>query len=121
MNTPHLNRELARILAPALPDGISLEQTNRGLRVTASTKPGAIILSGDSVLAFAVDDVGKLRDAILTLISNLQEFVAQSTTTPWPGTSSMPVPHVTIEDGLVFISFLDGGQPILTLSAFALQ
>lgn len=66
-----------------------------------------------------VPDARKEREmlvgAVLVVLEQVQEFVAEATTEPWPGERSMPPPHASISHGHIHCRYGSAARPVLTL------
>jgi tRNA A37 threonylcarbamoyltransferase TsaD len=100
-----------------LPSEFRALSIENGVQISVIGRLGTIVLSGDSMLSYAGGNLDRLSQSLETQLGNLQDFVAEHTGLPWPGTSVMPKPKVTAENGLISISYVDGDKPVLTLDA----
>lgn len=58
--------------------------------------------------------------ACLMVLEQVQDFVAEATTEPWPGERTMPTPHVTIRNGQIHGRYGSTARPVLVLSPIPL-
>jgi hypothetical protein len=63
--------------------------------------PDAIhVTADDGMLWYSSDDLVSVTEQIL---DQLQDFVSEATTDPWPGTGRQPEPHGEIRDGALHL------------------
>jgi hypothetical protein len=66
----------------------------------------------------AADESGEadLVDAAVMILDQLQDFVSEATTDPWPGTGHQPKPHGQVRDGALHLWYGDPGEIKLTIA-----
>ena len=52
---------------------------------------------------------------MLSVLDTVQDYVAEATTEPWPGTSEMPRPVVDASADAIKLSYQSDGRDVLTL------
>jgi hypothetical protein len=62
-----------------------------------------------------------VREAARLAFSDLQDFVDEETTEPWPGTTAPPSPLARIEAGRVIVWFGDPQAPALAITPIQIQ
>jgi hypothetical protein len=62
-----------------------------------------------------------VRDACWHAFNDLQDFVDEATTDPWPGLKTPPTPNARIENGSVIVWFGDSQAPDLTIRPLPLD
>jgi hypothetical protein len=63
----------------------------------------------------------RVREAARLAFSDLQDFVDEETTEPWPGTTSPPPPHARVEAGRVIVWFGDPQTPDLAITPLSID
>ena len=63
----------------------------------------------------------RVREAARRAFSDLQDFVDEETTEPWPGTTSPPTPKARIEAGRVIVWFGDPQAPDLAITPLLVE
>ena len=117
--------DLATVLQQVVPDTVAVQPAGDDLafagRGDGSDRLGR---AGSHVGQFFglladryADDASRVLAACLHAMSDLQDFVAEATTDPWPnrGPGVMPEPHGRIGADGVDQWFGDEGRPVLTL------
>jgi hypothetical protein len=61
-----------------------------------------------------------LAEACRRALEDLQDFVAEATTEPWPGSRSMPHAGARVEDGSVLLWYGERDHPVLLLESLPL-
>lgn len=117
MDGTQLNLRLLHSVAKVLPSEFRVLSTESGVQISVIGRPDILVLSGDSMLSYAGGSLDRLSQSLETQLGNLQDFVAEHTGIPWPGTSVMPKPRVTAENGHISISYFDGDVSVLKLDA----
>jgi hypothetical protein len=101
-------------LAPAVPDGIELvvEGSTLGVAVVGAGSPRKEF-DLDWVTVMGEDVRSSLQRMCWTVLDQLQDFVVEATTTPWPGTRRMPVPVVVVNDDEILLSYVDSDGTVV--------
>lgn len=115
---------LAQRLAAIVPDGISVEARDGMLwYFSDQANAGAAgTYVRDSFGVHGDSDEDNLVGIAVQALSEVQDYVSEATTDPWPGRTSQPPPHSEIRDGNLHLWYGDdvlAAEPI-PLAALAL-
>jgi len=87
----------------------------------------AIKVNGDlsrlSLVAPVLDSGGEdaVERAVVQVLSDVQDEIAEESRTPWPGQTTMPISGATVRDGEIHAWFGDERAPTLGLLPIALD
>jgi hypothetical protein len=104
-------------LAKVVPEGFRVSSVGESLKIVRVGHPNSVLLETDVMIAYAAGNRKRLSRSLESNMGDLQDFIAEWTTFPWPGVSVMPKPKVVIENGLISISFVDEDETILELES----
>ena len=62
-----------------------------------------------------------LETAARAILSNVQDWIADTSYEPWPGTQSQPNPGAQFSDGILAMWFGDQENPVLSLAPLGLD
>jgi hypothetical protein len=122
MDPEALARELCDRMRDVIPSGIAVS-TDGDLLVFRSS------YSSGTAGSYACQRLHKGTGSVPTRVSeaarlafgDLQDFVDEETTEPWPGATSPPSPNARIEAGTVIVWFGDPQAPDLVLPPIQLE
>ena len=121
MDAVQLAQELARRMRDVVPPGISVIVEGDMLRFLSDSDPGT---SGSYACQWMYSGTGLeqdlVREACWHALDDLQDFVDEKTTEPWPGLRTPPKACARIEDGSVILWFGDPEKPDLVLESLPL-
>jgi hypothetical protein len=115
MDRGELLVQLKASLQGAIPIGYVVEIVDWGILVRAMEDVGGVGLSIDPILEYANNDPERLAEALKVQIEGVQEYIAESTTWAWPGTTVFPKLLVEHENGWICISFVSDDGSTLEL------
>lgn len=117
MDSEVLARELCARMREVIPAGIGVSTEDDRLVFRSSYSTGR---AGSYACQWLNQGSGTLservREAARLAFGDLQDFVDEETTEPWPGTTSPPTPHARIEAGSVIVWFGDPQAPDLAVT-----
>jgi hypothetical protein len=115
VNAETLALELARRMRDVVPVGIRVSAEGDMLRFGHGARPFS---SGSYACQWLYQGDGPPADLLTTAcwraLDDLQDFVDENTTEPWPGTRTPPEARTRIEDGAVLLWYGDPESPDLT-------
>jgi hypothetical protein len=118
VDTVALAHELARRMQDVVPSGIGITVEGDMLWFSSTSHHGT---AGSYGCQWLSEGEGKrehlLAEACRRALGDLQDFVAEATTEPWPGSGSMPHAGARVQDGSVLLWYGDGDNPVLLLEA----
>ena len=133
MDTQAVADTLVAVLEPVLPSGVAIHRGSNVVVIRdAAHGPGAG-LGEEHILVDAVYHFGlapelefttaheRLAAACRVVLDRTQEFVAEATGQPWPGTTSFPEPHAVVAGGEVRCWYGDEARPTLALAPIPLR
>jgi hypothetical protein len=116
MESEVLAQELCDRMKEVVPPGITLSVEGDMLVFRSEFDTGS---SGSYACRLLYEGTGRqselVRDACSHAFSDLQDFVDEKTTEPWPGLKSPPAPYARIDNDLVIIWFGDSESPDLAI------
>jgi hypothetical protein len=119
MDSRVLAQELCDRMKEVIPPGIAVSTEGDRLVFRSSYSRGR---AGSYACQWLHKGTGTLservREAARLAFSDLQDFVDEETTEPWPGATSPPTPHARIEAGRVMVWFGDPQAPDLAITPF---
>ena len=122
MNSETLARELGDRMNEVLPPGIRISAEGDMLVFRSDFDTGT---SGSYACQWLHQGTGilaeRVREACRRAFSDLQDFVDEKTTEPWPGRRTPPNPNARIENGSVIIWFGDEQDPDLVMPPLLLD
>jgi hypothetical protein len=122
MDAAQLARELARRMRAVVPPRIHISVEGATLRFSHSLHGGRAGTYGCQWLYRGVGEEAHLiAQACRLSLSDLQDFVAESTTEAWPGSAAMPDPGARVEDGRVLLWFGEEDDPVVVLEPLPLN
>jgi hypothetical protein len=94
---------LVQRIAPALPAGISMRVELTGITIAKPSVPHAWChISADEELNQADDGVATVETVAYSLLSSVQDFVAEFSERPWPSDAGgLPLPKVRYAEGVL--------------------
>jgi hypothetical protein len=117
-----LARELADRMNDVVPPGITIAVEGDLLVFQSDFDTGR---AGSYASRWLNEGAGTLaervREACRLAFSDLQDFVDEETTQPWPGLRTPPEAQTRLERGSVVIWFGDPGAPDLTIAPLLLE
>ena len=122
MDSETLARELAERMKAVVPSGIRISVEGNMLEFRSDFNTGG---SGSYACQWLDGGTGtpseRIREACWRAFSDLQDFVDEETTEPWPGLKTPPHPHARIENDFVIIWFGDSQAPDLIMAPLPLD
>jgi hypothetical protein len=122
MDTEILARELCDRMREVVPSGIGVSTEGDFLVFRSGRSAGR---SGSYACAWVQRGTGsmseRVREAARLAFSDLQDFVDEETTEPWPGRTFPPVPSARIDAGNVIVWFGDPHAPDLAITPLRLD
>lgn len=122
MDSEVLARELCERMQEVIPSGIGVSTEGELLVFRSGYSSGR---AGSYACAWLHRGSGspseRVREAARLAFSDLQDFVDEETTEPWPGTTSPPAPSARIEAGRVIVWFGDPGAPDLAITPLPIE
>jgi hypothetical protein len=116
MDSEVLARELCDRMTEVIPSGIGVFTEGDRLVFRSSYSCGR---AGSYACQWLHNGRGSLpervREAARLAFSDLQDFVDEETTEPWPGSTSPPSPNARLEAGRVIVWFGDPQAPDLAI------
>jgi hypothetical protein len=120
VDTDRLAAVLAENLSAIVPPEILIEARNGMLYY--STDPagrfgykkgtsGTYIRGNFGILGQS--DEENIVNISVQALDELQDFVSETTTDPWPGTTRQPQPHGEVRDSVLYLWYGDPGEPAL--------
>jgi hypothetical protein len=122
-SSPDFAAELATRLNEVVPDGFTViaEHENVVLRhngeVIGSTSMADLVESSENLDHLPEN----LETAARAILSNVQDWIADTSYEPWPGTQSQPNPGAQFSDGILAMWFGDQENPVLSLAPLGLD
>jgi hypothetical protein len=124
VDTNKLAVMLASRLAAIAPAGFHVDACDREIWYSCSADEGQLsdfnFGSAASDVAEHFSEYGATDEertvAVATgALDQLQDYVAEATTDPWPGEASMPLPFVQVRDGVLHLWYggPDMGDPVI--------
>lgn len=116
-----LAAELVERLAPAVPSSIRVVAV--GTEIELSTEvptDGRVVMDVSAfgplpgVAGYELEPT--LRAACLHVLDTVQDYVAETTTDPWPGTTVMPEPVVEVDEGVIVLSYATADETVLAFA-----
>jgi hypothetical protein len=99
-----------------VPPGIGITVEGDTLRFTSAWRSGT---AGTYACQWLYQGQGEgervLAEACRRALDDLQDFVDEATTEPWPGSRTVPEAGTRIEDRKVLLWYGDRGAPVLLL------
>lgn len=122
MDSDVLAEELCDRMKEVIPSGIGVSTEGDRLVFRSSYSAGR---AGSYACQWLHQGTGsfseRVRQAARLAFSDLQDFVAEETTEPWPGTTSPPTPHARLEAGHVMVWFGDPQTPDLAITPLLVE
>lgn len=116
MDSELLARELCDRMTDVIPSGIGVSTAGNRLVFRSSYSSGR---AGSYACQWLHNGTGsmpeRVREAACLAFRDLQDFVDEETTKPWPGTTSPPRPNARLEAGHVIVWFGDPQAPDLAI------
>jgi len=117
MDSEVLARELCDRMKKVVPSGIGISVEGDHLVFRSSYSAGR---AGSYACQWLHRGTGSVSERVLhaarLAFSDLQDFVDEETTEPWPGATSPPTPDARIEAGRVIVWFGDPQAPDLEIT-----
>jgi hypothetical protein len=118
MDAFFLAQELARRMREVVPSGIKVTTEKDMLWFESDSYSGK---AGSYACQWLYKGDGEperlLTDACWHALDDLQDFVDEATTEPWPGERTPPKAHARLENGSVILWFGDAETPDLVLES----
>ena len=118
MDASFLAQELARRMREVVPSGIRVTTEEDMLWFESDSYSGK---AGSYACQWLYKGDGEperlLTDACWHALDDLQDFVDEATTEPWPGERTPPKAHARLENGSVILWFGDAETPDLVLES----
>lgn len=109
--------ELADRLNEVVPTGFAVTaedvtvELRRGDQFVGSTDMAELVEDSENL-----DDLpANLETAARAIMSNIQDWIADATSDPWPGIRSQPNPNARVQDQTLHIWFGDADGQVLSL------
>jgi hypothetical protein len=103
MDAVQLADALAKRIEPVLPEVVQLTVVGSEMELRAEGKHGWVLVDLASLLW---DDSAEcLQRVCYAVLDQFQDFVVEATADPWPGTSTMPMPAVTVTPAEIVLSY----------------
>ena len=122
MDSEVLAQELCDRMKEVIPSGIGVSTEGERLVFRSSYSTGR---AGSYACQWLHQGTGsmqeRVREAARLAFSDLQDFVDEETTEPWPGTISPTSPDARIEAGRVIVWFGDPQEPDLAISPLLVE
>jgi hypothetical protein len=122
MESDALAQELCDRMKEVVPPGIAISVEGDMLVFRSDFGTGS---SGSYACQWLNQGTGRQSELVLDAcwhaFSDLQDFVDEKTTEPWPGLNSPPTPHARIENDSVIIWFGDPQSPDLAIRPLLLN
>ena len=67
----------------------------------------------DNFGCYGATDEDNLVGTAVQALDELQDYIAEATHDPWPGTTAQPRPHARIQAGSLHLGYGDPGAPVL--------
>lgn len=122
MDSEVLAQELAERMKAVVPSGVRISVEGNMLWFRSDFNSGS---SGSYACQWLDEGTGtpseRIREACWHAFSDLQDFVDEETTEPWPGLRTPPTPYARIENGSVIVWFGDAQAPDLAITPLTLD
>jgi hypothetical protein len=89
--------------------------------IVVSSDAGPRRIYGPDHWLWAIEAFGKtpgdeeIERTVPGIASEIQDFIAEETATPWPGEKQMPTPSAAVRDAVLEVWYGDENDPILRL------
>jgi hypothetical protein len=117
VNGDRLAALLAECFAQVLPAGIAVTAADGMLWYSCSFVGGqAGSYVRENIGVFDGPDEEQIISVAVHALDDLQDYVSEAITDPWPGTTSQPPPHAEIRDSVLHLWY---GEPDAVVLALA--
>jgi hypothetical protein len=107
-------------LSAIVPARFAIE-SSRGLGVQVRDRDDDLPFGLIKGVAEILDQPGELaehvEDAAYSVLSGVQDFIAETLTVPWPGEREMPLPFACVRDGFLHMGFGSEHDPVVLFQA----
>jgi hypothetical protein len=128
MDIDRLTNVLAERLTSIVPSGLRVIANNGMLWYSATSKgdwnqqPGRTgSYIRDNFGLYGESEAENVIGVSVQALSEVQDYISEVTGLPWPGQSSQPSPHGSIENSQLRLWYGDEGQPLLFCADISLD
>lgn len=109
-------------LRPTLPDGLTIEAELGGVTTAQpAVTHAACHIEVEGIVEQSGDRGEHIELAAYSVLSTVQDFVAEFTGTPWPGMHELPSPEVRRESGTLHLWYGKRGSSELSLAPLPME
>jgi hypothetical protein len=128
MDIDRLTNALAVCLTSIVPVGFRIIADNGMLWYSDMSKGGGNQQSGrtgtyirDNFGLYGESEAENIIGVSVQALSEVQDYISEVTGLPWPGKSSQPSPHGSIEDSQLRLWYGEASQPVLSCANISLK
>ncbi|HEY8646361.1 MAG TPA: hypothetical protein VIL77_10830 [Gaiellaceae bacterium] len=107
-------------LQAVAPEGFVIEAADSGVEIRERDATFGLMQGVETIAYQQGEFAENIETAAYSVLSGIQDFIAETLTTPWPGEGTMPLPFATVRDGVLNSGFGDERSPVILFESITI-